>query len=212
MFYYHYHNQTLQHHEIEDGIDTIRFGTGEHTVLIVIDHDCSRDIQFKTDGPDCHIQVAVLVIAKQDRVLSSTINGVLAHDHSSINIHMVTMLLAGADAKMHGGVIINPGVAKVEWRLLEENIILDKKVKIHTLPFLDVRSNDVAASHGARVETLDPKKLFYLQSKGIPLTLARQLMIAWYVQAMFALLHPGDTVASDIVLEHQQEIIDEIIE
>jgi hypothetical protein len=102
MFYYHYHNHTLQHHEIEDGIDTITFGTGEHTVLIVIDHDCSRDIQLKTDGPDCHIQVAVLVIAKQARVLSSTINGVLAHDQSSINIHMVTMLLAGADAKMHG--------------------------------------------------------------------------------------------------------------
>jgi Fe-S cluster assembly protein SufD len=105
---------------------------------------------------------------------------------------MVTMLVEGSDAQVHGGVAISSGIVKAEGRLLEENIVLGKKIKIHTLPQLDVRSNDVAASHGARIETLDPKKLFYLQSKGIPAQEAKRLMIEGYVESMFANLETGD--------------------
>lgn len=105
---------------------------------------------------------------------------------------MVTMLLEHSDATVHGGVTIAPDIFKAEGRLLEENIVLGKKVKIHTLPQLDVRSNDVAASHGARIEKLDEKKLFYLQSKGISPAESKRLMIEGFVETMFALITPAD--------------------
>lgn len=50
---------------------------------------------------------------------------------------------------------------------------------------LDVHSNDVSAGHGCRIERLDDKKLFYLQSKGIPHTHAQQLMIEGYINTLF---------------------------
>jgi Fe-S cluster assembly protein SufD len=61
---------------------------------------------------------------------------------------------------------------------LEENILLGDKLKIKTLPMLDVRSNDVKASHGARIEKLDPQRLFYLQSRGLDDTQAKNLIIS----------------------------------
>jgi Fe-S cluster assembly scaffold protein SufB len=51
-----------------------------------------------------------------------------------------------------------------------------------------VRSNDVAASHGARIEKLDEKKLFYLQSKGISEQDSKRLMIEGFVETMFSLV------------------------
>jgi Fe-S cluster assembly scaffold protein SufB len=43
---------------------------------------------------------------------------------------------------------------------------------------LDVRSSDVSASHGARIERLDEKKLFYMKSRGIDSTQAKELIIS----------------------------------
>lgn len=78
---------------------------------------------------------------------------------------------------MDGSVVIVPGVVKVSGHLLEENIILGEDVQLKTLPMLDVRSNDVSASHGARIEKLDAKKLFYLESKGIAPVESKRLMV-----------------------------------
>jgi Fe-S cluster assembly protein SufD len=109
---------------------------------------------------------------------------------------MVTMLVEGADCNVSGDVQIFPDIIKAEGRLLEENIVLGKKIKIHTLPKLDVRSNDVSASHGARIEKLDEKKLFYLESKGISKQDAKRLMLEGYVTTMF----------EKMVISNQQQV------
>jgi Fe-S cluster assembly protein SufD len=55
-----------------------------------------------------------------------------------------------------------------------------------------VRSNDVAASHGARIEKLDPKKLFYLQSKGIDPQEAKRLMLEGFVEQMLSIMRHSE--------------------
>jgi len=52
-------------------------------------------------------------------------------------------------------VTIAPDTKQTSGHLLEENIVLGKKVKVKTLPMLDVRSSDVSASHGAKIDRLD---------------------------------------------------------
>jgi Fe-S cluster assembly protein SufD len=69
--------------------------------------------------------------------------------------------------------------------LLEENIILGKQATIKTLPMLDVHTNDVTAAHGARIEKLDSKKLFYLKSRGLDEQQATQIMIGGYIESIF---------------------------
>jgi Fe-S cluster assembly scaffold protein SufB len=49
--------------------------------------------------------------------------------------------------------------------LAEENLLLGKKIQIKALPMLDVRSNDVKASHGSTISRLDDQKIFYLTAK-----------------------------------------------
>lgn len=61
--------------------------------------------------------------------------------------------------------------------LLEENIVLGKKIKIKTLPMLDVRSSDVNASHGAKIDRLDENKLFYMMAKGLDQKQSQMLIV-----------------------------------
>lgn len=50
-------------------------------------------------------------------------------------------------------------------RLLEQTIVLGKDVVVKTLPQLTVASHDVRASHGAKIDLLDPQKLFYMMTR-----------------------------------------------
>ena len=95
---------------------------------------------------------------------------------------MLSLLGDNAKATVNGGVGIDPAIIQAEWYLSEENLLLGKKISLKTLPMLDVRSNDVKASHGAKIERLDPQKLFYLTAKWLPIADAEQLMITSYVQ------------------------------
>ena len=47
---------------------------------------------------------------------------------------------------------------------------------------LDVRSSDVSASHGAKIDRLDESKLFYMMAKGLDQKQAQKLIVEWYIQ------------------------------
>jgi Fe-S cluster assembly protein SufD len=89
----------------------------------------------------------------------------------------VSVLTNGAVVSADGCIDIRPGVSKVQGKLLEEYLVIGSDVRIKALPMLDVQSSDVAASHGARIERIDDKKLFYMMSKGISKSDSRRLMI-----------------------------------
>jgi Fe-S cluster assembly protein SufD len=76
-----------------------------------------------------------------------------------------------------GGILMPPGVKKTQGYLLEENILLHPTARIKALPMLDVRSNDVKASHGAKIHAIDATKLFYMQARGLSHAESKKLYI-----------------------------------
>jgi Fe-S cluster assembly protein SufD len=58
-----------------------------------------------------------------------------------------------------------------------KNILLSDEAKMNTKPQLEIYADDVKCSHGATTGQLDEDALFYLQSRGIPRSEARLLML-----------------------------------
>lgn len=205
MNYFHQQENNIYHIQVfdtETSKQEIFVEDGKNYYYLAIVMGASElDIQIRSTWTNSCIYGNCLTIASAGHTSKVNMQATLAHDHSAAHLHMVTMLLEWSDATVHGGVTIVPGIIKVEGRLLEENIVLGKKVKIHTLPQLDVRSNDVAASHGARIETLDPKKLFYLQSKGISEQESKRLMIEGFVETMLSIMQDDKCKIQDWVIE-----------
>jgi Fe-S cluster assembly protein SufD len=55
---------------------------------------------------------------------------------------------------------------------------------------LEIYADDVKCAHGATAGDLDPNSLFYLQSRGIPIEEARQLLIrAFLADALDGITH-----------------------
>lgn len=68
--------------------------------------------------------------------------------------------------------------------LTQEVLLLDATAKVDAIPGLEIRTNDVKASHSASVSRLTPEDLFYLASRGLDERLARELFLTGFLGAV----------------------------
>lgn len=81
-----------------------------------------------------------------------------------------------AKSEFDGTIVVAKGAQKTDAQQLSKNLLLSPRAKAYARPWLRIDADDVKCSHGATVGQLDASELFYLQSRGIPLVQARQLL------------------------------------
>ncbi|NEO64862.1 MAG: Fe-S cluster assembly protein SufD, partial [Moorea sp. SIO4G2] len=64
---------------------------------------------------------------------------------------------------------------------LNRNLLLSPKARVDTKPQLEITADNVKCSHGATVSQLEADEVFYLQSRGLKETDARNLLIDAFV-------------------------------
>ena len=81
-------------------------------------------------------------------------------------------------AVFHGGILIREGADGANAQLSNKNLLLSEDAEIDTQPVLEIHADEVQASHGATVGSLDTTALFYLRSRGLSEAAARNLLTA----------------------------------
>lgn len=155
-------------------------------MYLLIATEATIDATIVTEGEGSEAIVQTVSASQDQKKVSGKIHGLLQADNSAISIQMLSLLGQDACIMLNGGVEITPGIAKVSAHLHQDNLILGEKVRVHTLPMLDVHANDVSASHGARIHTIDKYKTFYMMAKGLTEKQAHQLIIDGYINDAFA--------------------------
>ncbi|TDR22386.1 Fe-S cluster assembly scaffold protein SufB [Marinicella litoralis] len=92
----------------------------------------------------------------------------IAKDQSQIFNNAKAMVAPGADG------------SEIEQDL--KNILLSPDAKIFSKPVLEIYADEVVAAHGSTIGALDETALFYLQSRGVEVELAREIMIESFEQ------------------------------
>ncbi len=96
-------------------------------------------------------------------------------------------LAAGrAQAAFHGGITIRTGADGSDARLSNKNLLLSEGAEIDAQPVLEIHADEVKAAHGAAVGRLDETALFYLRSRGLPLSDARRLLTTAFCRETLA--------------------------
>ncbi len=87
-----------------------------------------------------------------------------------------TMVGGAAHAVFNGKVHVRAGAQLTDSSQQSRNLLLSDKARIDTKPQLEIFADDVKCAHGATVGQLDADHLFYLKSRGLPETQARNLL------------------------------------
>ena len=65
-------------------------------------------------------------------------------------------------------------------------MLLDRTATANAKPELEIYADDVKCAHGCAIGELDAMGLFYLESRGLPPTEAKKLMLQAFVAGVFA--------------------------
>lgn len=94
-----------------------------------------------------------------------------------------------AEGKAHvrcfGAIDIHPKGSGTDTHLTEEVLVLDPTAKVDVVPALEIRTNDVKASHSATVSRVTPEEMFYFGARGIVESDARRMYIDGFLKSVY---------------------------
>ena len=132
------------------------------------------DVRHNGEGTEAVIDGLALINGQQCADTHTTT------DHTQPNgrctqLHK-TIVGGSARAVFNGKVFVRKGAQLTNSAQQSRNLLLSPNARVDTKPQLEILADDVKCAHGATVGQLDAEQLFYLKSRGIPDTQARNLL------------------------------------
>ena len=84
---------------------------------------------------------------------------------------------AGGRGVFQGKIVVAPDAQKTDARQTHRALLLEPGAEIDAKPELEIYADDVQCAHGNTIGGLDEAALFYMRSRGLPLTQARAMLI-----------------------------------
>ncbi|MGD8750384.1 MAG: Fe-S cluster assembly protein SufD [Anaerolineales bacterium] len=114
-------------------------------------------------------------------------DGVQHLDHDTQQNHMAPnttsdLLFKGAlkgrsRSVWQGMIYVAEGAQQTDGYQANRNLVLSEKARADSIPGLEILADDVRCTHGATVGKIDPELIFYLRSRGIPISEAERLVV-----------------------------------
>ncbi len=87
------------------------------------------------------------------------------------------VLRDGAVGVFQGKILVTPKAQKTDGYQMSQALMLDDDSQFLAKPELEIYADDVACSHGSTTGAIDEEALFYLRSRGVPRTMAEDLLV-----------------------------------
>lgn len=126
------------------------------------------------EGAECAVDGLALLAGSQLADTHSCIDHAQPHG-TSRQLHKC-IADGSAHAVFNGRVIVRPGARRTDSAQSSRNLLLSSRAQVDAQPQLEIFADDVKCTHGATIGQLDAEEVFYLQSRGLSESAARQLL------------------------------------
>ncbi|MFN6962604.1 MAG: Fe-S cluster assembly protein SufD [Pyrinomonadaceae bacterium] len=132
------------------------------------------DLKFTAEGAEAFVDGLYMVNGTQHADTHSVIDHLVPHCTSHQTYRGV--LNDRSRAVFNGIVYVRENARGTDAEQSNKNLLLSNEARVDTKPQLEIFNDDVKCSHGATVGQLEEEELFYLLARGLPATLARNLL------------------------------------
>ncbi|HMT06823.1 MAG TPA: Fe-S cluster assembly protein SufD [Pyrinomonadaceae bacterium] len=180
-------NANLTHYRVQkDSVEAFNYGVTEVEVRSGGHYDSTNinlgaalsrhdiDLKFVAEGAEAWVDGLYMLSGGQH------------HDTHSIIDHTVPNCLSHQTYKgvlnensrgvFNGKVFVRENAHGTDAQQSNKNLLLSNEARVDTKPQLEIFNDDVKCSHGATVGQLEDEELFYLLTRGLPKTLAKNLL------------------------------------
>jgi len=148
-----------------------------HSVSIALGASISRHnlgVVLAAEGAGCSIDGLALIGGAQLADTHTLIDHAVPQG-TSRQLHKC-IVDGAARAVFNGNIMVRPGAQRTDSSQSSRNLLLSAKARVDTKPQLEIFADDVKCAHGATVGQLDVDEVFYLKSRGLSDTAARNLL------------------------------------
>ncbi|MBK7352732.1 MAG: Fe-S cluster assembly protein SufD [Nitrosomonas sp.] len=134
----------------------------------------NQRIELSGEGAECSIEGFTLISGHQ---LADT-HTFIDHIKPQGKSRQVHKCIADASAHgvFNGAVMVRPHAQQTDSAQMSRGLLLTDKAHIDAKPQLEIFADNVKCSHGATVGQLNKEEIFYLRSRGISESVARNLL------------------------------------
>jgi Fe-S cluster assembly protein SufD len=87
------------------------------------------------------------------------------------------VLRNGAEGVFQGKILVKPDAQKTDGYQISQALLLDEDSSFQAKPELEIYADDVQCSHGSTTGAIDETALYYLRSRGVPVSEATDLLV-----------------------------------
>jgi Fe-S cluster assembly protein SufD len=127
-----------------------------------------------SEEAECAVDGLALISGRQ---LADTHTCIDHAKPNAVSRQMHKCIVGGsAHAVFNGKIKVRQGAQRTDSRQSSRNLLLTGKAHVDTKPQLEIFADDVKCTHGATIGQLDNEEVFYLQSRGLSETAARNML------------------------------------
>ena len=149
------------------------------SLICVGGNDLCLDCLLTGEKASFQVQCVYLADAKTHPDIQISVTHLASHTTSHQIIRGV--LANQAKASFTGTITVPQGLSDIQGHQKHQALMLSNSAVVRATPQLFVNSEDASCSHGNTVGFLDQEALFYLQSRGLDLPTAKQLLIKGFL-------------------------------
>jgi len=101
--------------------------------------------------------------------------------NNKVRIHIKAVLDDQAKLNYEGLINIEKGADFSDSFLQQDNLLLNDGVVCNSSPQLQIKANEVKASHGVTMGSFDQNQLFYLKSRALSEKMAKKLLVQGFL-------------------------------
>ncbi len=201
-------NANLTHYRVQKeaadafhvGTTEVRLGAGSRydSTNINLGGAISRhdiDLKFTAEGGEAFVDGLYMLNGTQH----SDTHSVIDHMVPNCTSHQTYkgVLNDKSRAVFNGKVFVRENAHGTDAQQSNKNLLLSNEARVDTKPQLEIFNDDVKCSHGATVGQLEEEELFYLLTRGLPDTLARNLLTYGFAEEIINKIGI-DTIKKDL--------------
>jgi Fe-S cluster assembly protein SufD len=136
-----------------------------------------NNIRAKLAGEGLECILNGLYVTKDEQIADHHMIVEHAQPHCASHEYFNGILDDKSKGVFHGRILVQPIAQKTDAKQTNKNLLLSDNASADTKPQLEIYADDVKCTHGATIGQLNDESIFYLRSRGIPMEMARRMLI-----------------------------------
>lgn len=140
------------------------------------------DLEVAFEGEGAEAELNGLFLAGDQQLSDCHLNILHQTPHCASNSTYRGVLHGKGRGVFDGRIEVARDAQQTDAHLNNANLLLSRDAEVDTKPQLEILADDVKCSHGTTVGQIEPEKLFYLRSRGIPADEARLMLCLGFAE------------------------------